>query len=33
VGEDEPFAADDRSRYRLSDLYAFDRRVEYEVGE
>jgi OOP family OmpA-OmpF porin len=33
VGEQEPFAADDRSKYGLADLYAFDRRVEYEIGE
>jgi len=31
-GEDEPFAADDRSKYSQDDLYAFDRRVEYRVN-
>ncbi|WP_413991668.1 OmpA family protein [Labrys okinawensis] len=30
-GEGEPFAADDRSKYSQDDLYAFDRRVEYQV--
>ncbi|WP_448954139.1 OmpA family protein [Labrys neptuniae] len=30
-GAREPFAADDRSKYSRDDLYAFDRRVEYQV--
>ncbi|MDQ0392358.1 OmpA family protein [Labrys monachus] len=30
-GDHEPFAADDRSKYSRDELYAFDRRVEFEV--
>ncbi|MFN7286434.1 MAG: OmpA family protein [bacterium] len=33
VGETQPFEADDRSKYSQEDLYAFDRRVEFEVVE
>ena len=31
AGETQPFEADDRSKYSEDDLYAFDRRVEFEV--
>ena len=30
-GESEPFQADDPSKYTTDQIYAFDRRVEYQV--
>jgi outer membrane protein OmpA-like peptidoglycan-associated protein len=30
-GQKEPFPADDRSKYSQDDLYAFDRRVEFQM--
>jgi outer membrane protein OmpA-like peptidoglycan-associated protein len=32
-GKSEPFAPDDATKYNNDELYAFDRRVEYKVGD
>lgn len=31
VGEDQPFQADDRSKYNEDELFSFDRRVEFKI--
>jgi outer membrane protein OmpA-like peptidoglycan-associated protein len=33
VGQSQPFEADDRSKYSQDELYSFDRRVEFELGQ
>jgi outer membrane protein OmpA-like peptidoglycan-associated protein len=32
-GKSEPFAPDDPAKYSEDELYTFDRRVEYKIGE
>jgi outer membrane protein OmpA-like peptidoglycan-associated protein len=32
-GKSEPFAPDDVTKYSNDELYAFDRRVEYKIGD
>jgi OmpA-OmpF porin, OOP family len=33
LGESQPFAADDPSKYSEEERFAFDRRVEYKIGD
>ncbi len=33
MGESQPFVPDDEAKYNQDELFAFDRRVEYKVGQ